>query len=185
MTQLHPKHDTKVQDSITIFKRKDKPFSFTIGILASRTHEWMSGLTEVGLLHQDKALVEKESLASSNMHILKVIWVPFYTMKLSRLFIPNNGHTTIVCRIQAILTVTDSPHGPRTKTDPLFAELNVDLSENTTLSHWQPTPLSEHARQYILGSCIRHVLPQSLWCAEISFLISQNNHTFLQPALLQ
>jgi len=60
--------------------------------------------------------------------------------------------------------------------NPLFAELNADMSENKTLSLWQPTLLSAQAKQYSFGACKRHVLacsaqPVNLLAAELFFLI--------------
>lgn len=55
-------------------------------------HEWTSGLDELQQLYYDQAFLEKESIHSSNVNLLNVIWVPFYTATFQTLHPQQQTH---------------------------------------------------------------------------------------------
>ena len=92
-----------------------------------------------------------------NVLILEAIQVTFHTMEHSSPFtgVPAptvDRHTTTAFEGRHIR----SPQGLKTKTGPSFAELNVDSSQNTTVSHLRSTLLSANAKRYSLCSSVRN-----------------------------
>jgi hypothetical protein len=126
-----------------------------------KNREWRSGLVGTGLLHRDKALLQ---MAPLRLLICVCIEGRLGALLYDAVFQPLHGrsnpnneqtHGHYVWRSTRIKSCNALPMVCKLKPAHHLPELNVDSSENMTLSHWRSTLLSANATRYN-------------WCSSVS-----------------